>query len=124
MKSFYLTGLIACLLFLSASVSAQTAQSSSSSSPKWYVELPALNTTTYAELHQSLQNHARYEIREACVPAHVLVIGLKGNLTAGANEWQSIRNLLITKGFQQVNEMTNGGPETFMQRCRNARTGQ
>lgn len=124
MKSFFLTGLIASLFFLSGHVTAQTTQSNASVSPKWYIELPELNTTTYAELHQSLQNHARYEIREACVPAHVLVIGLKGNLTAGANEWQSIRTLLVTKGFQEVSEMTNGGPQTFMQRCRSARTGQ
>jgi hypothetical protein len=124
MKSLYLTSLIAGLFFLCASVSAQTTQSNSSASPKWYIELPGLNTSTYAELHQSLQNHARYEIREACVPAHVLVIGLKGNLVAGANEWQNIRTLLVNKGFQQVSEMTNAGPETFMQRCRSARTGQ
>lgn len=124
MKSTIYTAAMAIFLMIAATSKAQTTPADQASASRWYIQLPGLNTTNYAELHTALEAHPRYTIRVACVPAGVLVIGLRNGKQPGAQEWLELRALLQTKGFSQPGQIENATDETFMQLCRNARMGQ
>jgi hypothetical protein len=107
------------LTFLSASwmVSAQTTASS------WYLEVPGLDVSRYTTLHQSLEEHSRFVMSEACVPAHLIGVSLRAGLTPTPEDPEVILQLFVSRGFPQATHLSESSPAVFMERCRSARLG-
>jgi len=112
------------LFLLTVSFVAGAQSTQGVSAEKWYLDLPSLNTDNYVTLHETLKSHARFEIQEACVPAHVVVIRLRSGVTPSSDDSSKLQQILTAKGFANVAPMATQTPESFMERCRSARFGQ
>ena len=112
---------VLCILIVSLSFDTK-AQSPASNPEYYYVEIKSITVDSYVSLHNTLKNDGTYEIKSACIPAHVLKIRKISGTQDLAAFSQNFDLLSIESGLTQITVLPNYSDEKFVERCSTERS--
>jgi len=112
------------LVLLIAFTGNLSAQSPATTRQIFYVQATDLTIENYATLRTRLSTDGRFEIKEACIPAHVVSVevlsGYEMDMAKAYTDFTSLANETHVMHLSRLPEFND---EKFLNTCKNSRTG-
>lgn len=88
-----------------------------------FVEIAALNETSYAKIHKALEDNDQMKVKQVCVPAGVLMLEIPASNSARLeNNFTTFRDVVFNHtGIKDVKLLAEYSEDTFLARCKRYR---